>query len=105
MSIQERVIESLIQHVPLTLGFLAAIWFTFPLLFKKAMSNGGGEEVRKIMKSENEIQTLKNREAMRKALEEHEEEEARRFEQITARIETVEKRVWEGALHVQLDQS
>jgi uncharacterized membrane protein YheB (UPF0754 family) len=82
MSITDQAIESSIQHFPLIVAFAAGLWWGFPHLFKKTLANGGGELIRKIVQTENAIQSELHRSETQKvveqAIKQHEQVEAAR---------------------------
>lgn len=79
VDLQTRVINALIDHAPLLVGLAAVMRYMFPHLLRQGLTNGAGEIIRSIVKTENAAQSIKHAEAMDHRFEMHEAQEDRRF--------------------------
>jgi hypothetical protein len=85
--ITTKIVNSLVEHWPLVVGLGIAVWkgvpwaikAFVPATLKAYFSNGGGEQVRAIIKSENESQSKYHKEELDRRFRDHEIEEQRRF--------------------------
>lgn len=82
LDLQTRILNAAVDHWPLVVGAVIGGWWGFPLMFKKTLSNGGGEIIRAIIRTENEVQSRLNQEETRRvvdhAIKAHESIEAER---------------------------
>jgi hypothetical protein len=72
MDITEAIYKATLDHLPFVVGIAIAAWWLFPHLFKRAMSNGGGEIFKGIVEAANTKQSLENEHRIQVALEKHE---------------------------------
>lgn len=84
--LQTRIVNAALDHWPLLVGIAWAGYRMFPKMLKDTLSNGGGDIIRRIVKSENEAQTLAHADALDRRFQRHEEQEDRRFRTIEERV-------------------
>ena len=95
--IEDMLLAAVQQHALWTAGTLLAFYFMFPHLMKKSLTNGGGAILRTHIKAENSEQSEHMHGVVTQALERHERDEFRRYDDMMTRLEEIEKRVWELA--------
>jgi hypothetical protein len=74
-----KLVDSVVEHWPLVVAIGIAVWKGFPWALKAFFSNGGGELMRVIIKSENVAQTQLHKEELDRRFKDHENDEQRRF--------------------------
>jgi hypothetical protein len=86
VDLQTRIVNAALDHWPLVAGiFIAGRWL-FPKMLRETLSNGGGDIIRGIVKSENDAQTKTHAEELERRFARHEDQEDRRFRTIEERV-------------------
>jgi hypothetical protein len=79
MDLQTRIFDEAINHGPLVLGMAWATWWLFPKMLRNGLSNGSGDIIRAIVRSENAEQTKHYSDKLDGRFEKREAAEDRRF--------------------------
>ena len=89
----DKLLEALIAQAPLVAA-LGAIWYwTTPKLIRSVLSNGGGDIIRGIVRTENAEQSKETIASIDKALKAHEEREWRQYGSLGEGVAQVRERV------------
>jgi len=82
MDIQTRIFNAFVEHGPLMVGLAWAIWWLFPKMLRNGLSNGSGDIIRSIVRTENAEQTRHYTDELDRRFEKHEAAENQRFSRI-----------------------
>lgn len=82
LAMTERMMETVADHWALVAAVGVMMWWGGPKALKAFFSNGGGDMMRAIVRSENAAQTDRHNTDMDRRFREHEERENQRFQVI-----------------------
>jgi len=82
LDLTTRIIYALIDQWPFVIGLSVVFYKLFPYMLRNGLSNGSGDVIRSIVKSENADQTKHYSDELDRRFEKHEAQEDRRFTRI-----------------------